>query len=392
MENLLFFCFVMAAMFIGEWISTRTKSWIPSIFVTALIFLIGFWTVLPKDLIAKASYSTPFINICIGLLLVHLGTLMNLKKLLQQWKAVCIALIGVAGTMLLTLSIGLAFFGKNLVLATVPTLTGGLVSSALMTQGIKSVGLTAIVAYPVAMFVVHHIVSFPLISLMLKQEGHRLQKVYANDPTKAQASVINDKTDESKRHQFFSFGKDYETSAFTMAKVAIIAAISYWISDLMGGAINANVLCLIFGVIFHEIGFLDDNAMNKAGVFNWLMYGLLAYILAELNATTPQTIGQILLPVITLIILGLIGMFIASFLLAKPFGMSRQMAFACSLTALCGFPSDYILTTDVVNNLTKDKQEQVFLLDNMLPKMLVGGFATVSVAAVFVASFFLKML
>ena len=72
--------------------------------------------------------------------------------------------------------------------------------------------------------------------------------------------------------------------------------------------------------------------------------------------------------------------------------MSRQMAFACSLTALCGFPSDYILTTDVVNNLTKDKQEQVFLLDNMLPKMLVGGFATVSVAAVFVASFFLKML
>src|SRR5699024_78342 len=178
MENLLFFCFVMAAMFIGEWISTRTKSWIPSIFVTALIFLIGFWTVLPKDLIAKASYSTPFINICIGLLLVHLGTLMNLKKLLQQWKAVCIALIGVAGTMLLTLSIGLAFFGKNLVLATVPTLTGGLVSAALMTQGIKSVGLTAIVAYPVAMFVVHHIVSFPLISLMLKQEGHRLQKVY----------------------------------------------------------------------------------------------------------------------------------------------------------------------------------------------------------------------
>lgn len=146
MENLLFFCFVMAAMFIGEWISTRTKSWIPSIFVTALIFLIGFWTVLPKDLIAKASYSTPFINICIGLLLVHLGTLMNLKKLLQQWKAVCIALIGVAGTMLLTLSIGLAFFGKNLVLATVPTLTGGLVSAALMTQGIKSVGLTAIVA------------------------------------------------------------------------------------------------------------------------------------------------------------------------------------------------------------------------------------------------------
>lgn len=392
MENLLFFCYVMIAMFVGEWISTKTRSWVPSIFVTALIFLIGFWTVLPKDLVKQASYSTPFISICIGLLLVHLGTLMNLKKLLQQWKAVCIALLGVCGTMILTLSVGLMFFGKDLVVATVPTLTGGLVSAALMTQGIKTAGLTAIVAYPVSMFVVHHIISFPLISSMLKQEGRRLQKVYDEDPEKAQASVSNETTDYSKRHGFFSLGKDYDTSAFIMAKVALVAVFSYWVSNLTGGSVNANVLCLVFGVIFHEIGFLDDNAMNKAGVFNWLMYGLLAYILAELNATTPQTIGAILLQVVVLIALGLFGMFVVSFLLAKPFGMTRQMAFACSLTALCGFPADYILTTDVVNNLTKDKKEQSFLLDNMLPKMLVGGFATVSVASIFIASFFLKML
>ena len=53
-----------------------------------------------------------------------------------------------------------------------------------------------------------------------------------------------------------------------MAKVAI-SAISYWISGLMGG-LNANVLCLTFGVIFTKLAF-DDNAMNKAGVFNLCM-------------------------------------------------------------------------------------------------------------------------
>ena len=85
-------------------------------------------------------------------------------------------------------------------------------------------------------------------------------------------------------------------------------------------------------------------------------------------------------------------MFLASVILAKPFGMSRPMAFACALTALCGFPADYILTTDVVNSLTDDADERAFLLDNMLPKMLVGGFATVSIASVLIASFFLNML
>ena len=122
------------------------------------------------------------------------------------------------------------------------------------------------------------------------------------------------------------------------------------------------------------------------------MYGLLTFILAELNATTPSTIGKILLQVLVLIALGLSGMFLASVLLAKPFGMSRSMAFACALTALCGFPADYILTNDVVNSLTNDADEQQFLLDNMLPKMLVGGFATVSIASVLIASFFLNML
>ncbi|WP_442760553.1 hypothetical protein [Enterococcus italicus] len=38
----------MAALFIGEWVSTKTRAMVPSIFVTALIFIIGFWTIFPE--------------------------------------------------------------------------------------------------------------------------------------------------------------------------------------------------------------------------------------------------------------------------------------------------------------------------------------------------------
>lgn len=72
--------------------------------------------------------------------------------------------------------------------------------------------------------------------------------------------------------------------------------------------------------------------------------------------------------------------------------MSWQMAFACALTSLFGFPADYIMTNEVANNVAQNEEEKNYLLNNMMPKMLVGGFATVSVASVIIASIFMKLL
>lgn len=122
------------------------------------------------------------------------------------------------------------------------------------------------------------------------------------------------------------------------------------------------------------------------------MYGLLAYIFSNLNIVKMNMLVGIVVPIFTLILLGILGMFIASSLLAKPLGFSREMAFASALTALFGFPADYIVTHEVTNMMGKTEAEKQYLLDHLLPKMLVGGFATVSVASVIIASIFLKLL
>ncbi|AMV65820.1 Hypothetical protein ADU71_1934 [Pediococcus damnosus] len=122
------------------------------------------------------------------------------------------------------------------------------------------------------------------------------------------------------------------------------------------------------------------------------MYGLLAYVFAQLNVTTPKIMGTIIVQILVLIALGLLGMFIASRLLAKPFGMSWQMAYACSLTSLFGFPADYILTSEIARSVSQNDAEEAYVLKHTMPKMLVGGFATVSVASVIIASVFLKLL
>ena len=72
--------------------------------------------------------------------------------------------------------------------------------------------------------------------------------------------------------------------------------------------------------------------------------------------------------------------------------MSWQMAFSCSLTALFGFPADYILTSEVARAMATTEDEEEYLTQQMMPKMLVGGFATVSVASVIIATIFLKLL
>jgi hypothetical protein len=385
----------MLFMVIGEWVSTLTKAFIPSVFVTAILFLVGFWTIIPKNIVTQASFSTPFITICISILLVHLGTLMNLKELLLQWKAVCIALLGVSGTLILTLIVGTWLFNWHTVIASIPPLTGGLVAALLMTNGLKAAGITTLVALPVSMYVLHSVIGYPLTAVMLKRESRRLIKRFR---TNTETNQIHTETHVSKidarksAQLIFNLPAEYQTSAFIIVRVGIIAILSNWVASLLNNTINANIICLVFGVIAHQLGFLEDNALNKAGVFNWLMYGLLAYIFSQLSLTTPAVMGNIIIQIIVLIFLGISGMFIASWLLAKPFGMSREMAFACSLTALFGFPADYILTTEICHSIADNKNEEAFLTENILPKMLVGGFATVSIASVIIASVFLKLI
>ncbi|PMD69051.1 hypothetical protein [Companilactobacillus nuruki] len=396
MNYLIAFTIVMVFMLIGDWVSAATKAFIPSIFITAVCFVIGFWTILPKDIVSQASFNTQFIGIGISLLLVHLGTLMNLRELLDQWKAVCIALLGVCGTLIFTLIVGTLIFDWHTVVAAIPPLTGGLVAALLMTNGLKAAGITTLVALPVSMYIMHSMIGYPLTSFLLRKEGHRLVNKYQNekdDPNSDVSKMIHqERIENEKKKPIFNLPNQYQTPVFIIVKVALVALLSNWVAGLMNGVINANVICLIFGVIAHQLGFLEDNALDKAKVFNWLMYGLLAYVFSQLSLTTPKVIGGIIIQILVLIILGIIGMFIASFLLARPFGMTKNMAFACSLTALFGFPADFILTTEVCHSVASNDDEEAYLTANILPKMLVGGFATVSVASVIIASIFLKLL
>ena len=84
MYNFVLAFVICAAVYvIGEIVSTLTKAWIPSVFVTAVVLLIGYWTILPKEVIGDSNMLVFAGTTGIFLLITHMGTVISLKQLME---------------------------------------------------------------------------------------------------------------------------------------------------------------------------------------------------------------------------------------------------------------------------------------------------------------------
>ena len=155
--------------------------------------------------------------------------------------------------------------------------------------------------------------------------------------------------------------------------------------------ISGAVYALILGVIFTSIGFLDENAINKANSYGIIMFALMMYVFDGLKDCTPEMLSSIIGPMILLIVVGVIGMVILCFIASKILKVSFLMATATALTALYGFPPNAIITEATCTALAQTLEEKEFLMSKMFPPMIVGGFTTVTITSVVIAGIFAEM-
>src|SRR5690606_5640996 len=121
-------------------VSTKTKAWVPSVFVSAVLFLIGYWTVFPKNIVEIAGIGPIIATMFMYLLITNMGTLLSLKELKAQWKTIAIALSGILGIILILFTIGAMIFDLRTMIVAIPPLVGGLVSSLIMSEGAANAG------------------------------------------------------------------------------------------------------------------------------------------------------------------------------------------------------------------------------------------------------------
>jgi hypothetical protein len=328
------------------------------------------------------------------LLLVHMGTMLNIKELAAQWKTVVISLAGIVGIVLGTMTLGKYLFGWDAVVIATPPLTGGIVAALMMQDAAMQRGLVELSVLAIVMYVSQGFFGYPLTAIALKREGKRLLSAFRKGEIHAQEAVPDKAVPaySSKLQIFAQVPPKYRTTYMYLFKLGIVAWASAMTATAINEAISRFVICLIFGVIAAEIGFLERRPLDQSNSFGFMMTTLMAFIFAGLAKATPDMIMRLIGPLFGIIIIGVIGMAILSMVLGKILGYSTDMAFACALTALYGFPPNYVLTEEASKALAETPEEFKFLMDTMLPKMLVGGFTTVTIASVIIAGLFIKLL
>lgn len=394
MDVIAAFSVVLIILSIGDLVSTRTKAFVPSVFMSAVLFLIGFWTFLPKDLIDLAAMGNPLATLSMYLLVTHMGTMMSMRELAAQWKTVVIALGGIGGICLGALTIGRFLFGWEAVVVATPPLTGGIVAALIMQAAAAEKGLMDLSVLAIVMYVMQGFAGYPLTAICLRKEGSRLLKLYRSGAVKidkaTRQTVANQ---EPSRFRIIpAIPENYRTPYTYLATLGLTAWASVLFATATNDVISKFVICLIFGAIAAEMGFVERRPLNLSGSFGFLMTVLMAFIFAGLANATPDMLAKIVGPLVGIIIIGVVGMAIVAISLGKFLGYSKEMALAVALTALYGFPPNYVLTDEATKALAQTSEEKEFLMNEMLPKMLVGGFTTVTLASVIIAGVFVKFL
>ncbi len=397
------FVICAAVYLIGEAVSNLTKAWIPSVFVTAAVLLVGYWTIIPKNVISD-SMLIPFgSTIGIYLLLVHMGTVISLKQLLDQWKTVLVCLAGLVGMCALAMLILPGIIGKDYVVAGLPPLTGGIIAAVTMQSAAMEAGLKGAAVFAIAMYCVQGFAGYPLTSVCLQLEGKRLLKDFRANAVSVTAAS-NDVDDNGKLVEAAPTKKKLlpEIPAKWNSPVMILGRLALvgWLASMLGNVvipvinmkISGAVWALILGIIFTSIGFLDSDSLNKANSYGILIFALMMYVFDGLKDCTPEMLKNIILPMVLLIVVGVAGMALFIFIISKILKIHFLLALATGLTALYGFPPNAIITERTCEALAQTPEEKEYLMNQMFPPMIVGGFVTVTITSVIVAGVFRSLL
>jgi len=383
-----FFC-VITALAVGDFLSVKTRGMIPSLFVNAVLFLIGYWTIFPKDIIEQIGIVKPISFFALIFLVIHIGTMLSIRDLIKEYKTVIISLVSIVGICFGTLVIGALFFPtKTLIIAT-PPLAGGLVATLLMSQAAIAKHLDQLAVLAILVYVMQTFVGYPLTSLALKFECRTLLKKFRNKEMKMKEK---EEVQEEGKKLIPAMPKAYQTTYIILFKMSILASLSVLLEYLSGGYVSKYIIGLVLGVLAAEFGFIERKPLELSGTFGFYMTALMIFVFGNLSKASPAMVMHLFSSFVGTILLGVFGLLIFAVISAKVLKQSIFMSCAIGLNALYGFPSNYIMSLEAANTSGENEEEVEFLKSEIVPKMLIGGFVSVTIVSVVIAGVFVKFL
>ncbi|QIK70618.1 hypothetical protein G7062_10020 [Erysipelothrix sp. HDW6C] len=386
MNPVLAFTAVMLIWTVSDIIAKRTKSLLSSLFVASVIFLIGFKTnFIPADILQSSSLLTLGTTV-LGFIIIHIGTMISIKELKSQWKTVVIGVSAIIGITVALLVFGPMFESLNYAIAAIGGISGGTISIIMVQDAALALGLVSVAVLPVLISAFQGIIGFPLTSIILKKEAQRLQKEYRNGTLEVVEVVA--KEDGSKTMLPAAF----QTTAGTLFIVGVVMLLATYISGLTGGILNTFIVALILGVALREFGILKANILNGIDAYGLMMLSIMIIIFGPLSTISVTDLVELIIPLTLSFLVGVTGSIVFASIAGKLLGYSPLMAIAVGLTSLYGFPGTMILSQEAAKSVGTDEAEIQAIESQILPKMIIAGFSTVTITSVFVTGLIVTLI
>lgn len=360
---------------IGSVFAAKTKGVVGEALFLCAVYAIGFATgFIPGD--SLVSTGIPAMLGSFGILLVvgNLGTMIELKRFLQEWRTVLVCCGGLAVMTLLCWTVGIVVYGKYYALCSIPPLAGGVVATQLVSQVANEAGLSEYAAFAALVCSFQAFVGIPLSAWLLHKY---CDKVVAAD------SYLDDSAQKSRLPNLRiikAFPPILNDGTMMVSRLLIVVLIGSWLAKVTG--IPVAVVILILGIIFTELGFLERETLTKAGYMNFMMVGVIMLLPLDFSTLTMESLAGMVMPMVFFIALGTVGLMTGGALVGRLLKMDWKLAASLAMSAYTGYPLTEVIVRTVTKSydLPADKKEK--LTNMVLPQTIIAGFTTVTMASV----------
>lgn len=401
------FLVFLAIAFVSLTIAAKLKSMIPMPLIYGVIFAIGFGTgVLPKDMLLSANMIAVG-TIAFNVLVIHSGTMINLKMLRAKKKE---SLLCIIASLVLVIIVGFGLtpiLGKGLAFLAPGSVIGGGASCAIASRWVLDKN-PAISVFPWLVFMFQGLFSVPVVTWALKREGKALSQEFrarnsqgGNQGAPEGAGNIPSMTGpgcpgNGKSPAAGQAGKvpfceripaKYKNTAYFLGIIMIVTVINNLLHGtiLAGLNINPNITALLFGLILGSLGFMDKAPLFKADAYGLLLLGLMG-LMANTIANCPwQGLVAFIPPLLIVFVISTIVLVLCGIVGAKVCGFRAERGIVLTMNCMMGFPVNDMLTNNAAA-AGESEAEKGYIKSQVGPLLGIGTMLISNAVSVLIVS------
>lgn len=382
------FMIVLIVFALGDIVGKITKGKLSGMMVVMLLFLVGFLTkLIPADIIDQGGL-TALSKLAIAMVPFNMGTTLNVKQLIEEWRTVLMAALCMLASCLVMLLVS-PIIGFDTVLVGMPVINGAAMATSLMASAAAEKGLATAAALCAVIYSVQKFVGAPIASAMGIRYGKKLLKAYRENPAQFKKQETGNGT--SAKVSFADKHKEWYSANVMMALVAAGSWVAHILGDLT--PINYSIWALLLGVVCAASGLVPTKPLQKSNSYGLMMVAVFGSIIPSLAKVSLSDLGTMAFQTIVLFAAALIGVALVGWVLPtwKLVG-DKDLAVGIGVEQFLGFPSNVVICREVGDAVGETPEEKAFIEDTLNVPYVVGGITVITVLSTMLAGFVINML